>query len=98
MRLRKPRPSDTSSVLKVPSVHVVEGVDVEILARNDADRRNRREARSQSEGIATANFTGKATHESALELIVITFRPPRASIAWTEQSDPVFDKNVRKGP
>lgn len=94
MGLRKTRPTDASSVLKVPSVHIIEGIDVEIVARDEPNCSNRGERRPKQEDVAGRDFACEPAHKSALELVVIAFWAPRASITRTKQGNAVLQKDV----
>jgi hypothetical protein len=83
VRLKETAPAGASSVLQVPSVHIIEGVDVQIVARDESNCRNRSDPSSKEKNIADRNFARESTHESAVELVVIAHWAPRASIAGT---------------
>ncbi|MER3466695.1 MAG: hypothetical protein C4340_06205 [Armatimonadota bacterium] len=91
-------PAHAARVLEVPSVHVVELVQVQIVAGHDPDRAYTRDAGAEQKDIANLDLAGKAAHEPALELVVITFRRPRSRVPWADEADAVLQEHIRVRP
>ena len=56
---RERTPAHSPGMLKIPAVHVVEGVHVQVVAGNEADRGDRREASAQEKHSPAATSLAK---------------------------------------
>ena len=87
-------PAHAPGVLQVPAVHVVEGVQVQVVAGHEAHRGDRREARAQQEHVAGRDLAREAPHEAALELVVVALGGPRSGVPRADQRDAVPQEDL----
>lgn len=64
MFLRKPAPAYPPGVLQIPSVYIIELLQVEVITCDDADRRDRGDARPEQQHVANCDLLSEATDES----------------------------------
>jgi hypothetical protein len=81
-------------VLKVPAVHLVELVQVQVLARHDAHGDDAGDARSEQDHVADFHLAGEAADKTTLKLVVIALRFPRPRIARPDKPNAVSEEHV----
>ena len=77
-------------------MHVIERIRVEIVAVDDADGDDRRQAAAQEEHVANCDLSRKASDQTAVELLVAAVRTPRTGVSRSDQSHAVLEEHLRK--
>lgn len=84
-------------MLEIPAVHVVEWVEVLIVAGDDAHGANAVDPGAEYDDVADLHLTGKATDEAALEALVLFTRLPWPRIPGPDEPHAVGEEHVRVG-
>lgn len=87
MGLRQRLPAYAAGTLQVPPVHVVELVEVQVLAGHDPDRADRGDRRAQQEHAADLDLAGEPADGGAVELVIATSLIPGPCISWPDQAN-----------
>ena len=87
-------PTHAPGVLQVPSVHVVEGVHVQIVAGHEANGGDCCDPRAQQEHIPCFDLAREAPHEAAVELVIVALGIPWSGVPRADQRDAVPQEDV----
>ncbi len=85
-------------MLKVPSVHVVELVQVRIIAGHDPHGNNRGYPCTKEHHVAHLYFAGETANETTFELVVVALRLPSPGVARPDEPHPVPQEYLGIGP
>jgi hypothetical protein len=98
VRARKLIPANTSPVLEIPTVNVIELGEVLILARHKANSLDCRHPRPQQKHITQFDLRGEPPHKAPLEVRILPVFVPGSAISGSDECHPAMEEDTHIGP